>query len=141
MSENLKSVMVASCDFIITWLFINTESTVAYSVKLITYKNFNNLYFFFLEIYSGDYRLSFVQGSNSIGVEFCIQKDAVYLREFNATEKLKQGNSTGKWNKHLTEQEEDNFKKKPQKVWLMEASSQCFDFCISNHIHVFTIII
>lgn len=48
------------------------------------------------EIYSGDYRLSFVQGSNSIGVEFCIQKDAVYLREFNATEKLKQGNSTGK---------------------------------------------
>lgn len=82
------------------------------------------MYFFFLEIYSGDYRLSFVQGSNSIGVEFCIQKDAVYLREFNATEKLKQGNSTGKWNKHLTEQEEDNFKKKPQKVWLMEASSQ-----------------
>lgn len=36
-----------------------------------------------------------MQGSNSIGVEFCIQKDAVYLREFNATENLKQGNLTG----------------------------------------------
>lgn len=44
------------------------------------------------EIHSGDYKLSTMQGGNFIGVEFCIQKDAIYLKEFNATENLKERN-------------------------------------------------